>query len=962
LKFKYAYILILCIKITMSYSQGEGNIWYFGQNAGLNFNSGSPVALTNGMINTTEGCSTISDATGQLLFYSDGITVWNRNHQIMPNGSGLSGHVSSTQSAVMVPKPGSTNLYYIFTTPEKADVLGARYSIVDMNLDGGLGDITGSKNILIKTPVCEKIAVVKKDNLDEYWVVFHGFGSNSFFAYSISAAGFNNTPVVSNSGTVVSFSGSGQNDHAIGYLKFSTNGERLLCCNSYLNTELFDFDSTTGTVSNPRVIYTGTQYYGAEFSPSGDLLYLSGGGFSNPKIFQYDLTAADISSSEQLIFNSFNSEEFGALQLAQNNKIYIARNNRTSLAAINNPDAIGTNCMFQLNGVSLAPKSSKCGLPQFVQTIFEPFFKVDNLCFNSLTQFTLETSIVPNSVLWNFGDTQTSTALNPSHTYANSGNYNVSITVNTNNGSFTKNRQITIMPTPIIANTIANQQICGSPLMIFDLSQFNSPLLGSQSSTVFGVDYFSSLSDAANHVNALPLNSNLQSGINTFYAKIFNRSNKECSAITSFSVDFFLNPMANMPNNIFKCDVNNTGLGVIDLQNNTSAILGTQNTTQYLVSYYLNQNDADNNSNPLSLNYNNISNPQTIYARVETSNPGATCFATTFFQIGFNAIPTANQPPDLFECDLGADGVEVFDLSQQSSVILNTQSATDFTVSYHLSASDANTGINGVSANFDNSTNPQTIYVRLENKLNALCFTTTSFELHLLAEPILNMDETYSNCEGNVLTVSAPSGFSSYTWSNGATTQSTSFSTAGSYSLTVTKDYGTVICDATKSFEVYNSNTATITNIDIQDWTDNQNVIAIEVTGNGDYEYSLDGVHYQHSNIFTGLDSGQYTVHVNDIKGCGETTEEVLLLMYPKFFTPNGDGVNDNWQIRFSLTEPNMEITLFDRYGKLLTNFNGLSFGWDGTYNGKLLPSTDYWFVVKRQNGKEYKGHFTLKR
>lgn len=959
------YLYLFLVNFFFCYSQGEGNIWYFGQNAGLDFNSGSPVALINGQLNTTEGCSTISTNAGQLLFYTDGITVWNKNHQIMSNGTGLMGHSSSSQSAVIVPKPGSTNLYYIFTTPEKADPTGARYSIVDMSINGSLGDVTTVKNVLINSSVCEKIAVVKKDNLDEYWVVFHGFGSNSFFAYSISATGINNTPVVSNSGTVVTISTvSGQNDYAIGYLKFSPNAERLLCCNSYLNTELFDFDSTTGTVSNARVIYTGTQYYGAEFSPSSDLLYLSGGGFNNPKVFQYNLNVNDIAASEYIVFDSFNSDGFGALQLAPDNKIYIARNDRANLSVINNPDNFGNGCNFQFNGISLAPKTSKIGLPQFVQTIFNPYFTVVELCLNSNTQFNLNTTIVPNSVLWDFGDAQTSNSLNPTHQYSNAGNYNVSVTITTNNGSFTKNKLITIMQSPVISNPITNQTVCGSANTTCSLSQFNTVVLGSQSSAIFGVAYFSTLTDAVNHTNILPSNANLVQGINTFYAKVYNRSNLDCFALEDFAVELYMNPVANISNNIFFCDAtSNTGIGTFNLQSNETLILGGQNPSQYNVTYHLTQNDADLNSNPLPLNYQNTSNPQTIYARVETNSQALNCYATTSFQIGFYRKPIANQVFDLFVCDdENNDGIEQFDLTQLDNSVLGSQSITNFKIAYHYSQAEANNAINVLNQNYTNVSNPQTIYVRIENRLSPICFDLTSFQLYVKPKPVLTLNDEYSICEGNTITISAPTGFTSYLWSNGETNNSTMISQAGNYSLTVTKDYGTILCDTTKNIIVNNSNIATITQIEIKDWTDNQNTIIIHVTGDGDYEYSLDGINYQDSNYFAGLNSGQYIVYVRDKKGCGIKTEEVFLLMYPKFFTPNGDGINETWQIKFSITEPDMEIILFDRYGKFITNFKGSTFGWDGTLNGKQLFADDYWFVVKRQNGKEYKGHFSLIR
>ena len=161
-----------------------------------------------------------------------------------------------------------------------------------------------------------------------------------------------------------------------------------------------------------------------------------------------------------------------------------------------------------------------------------------------------------------------------------------------------------------------------------------------------------------------------------------------------------------------------------------------------------------------------------------------------------------------------------------------------------------------------------------------------------------------------------------------------------------------------------NSNIGTISQIITSDWTQNENTITVLLadTSSGNYEYSLNGIDYQDNNTFYGLENGEYTVYVRDKNGCGVNSEAVYLLMYPKYFTPNGDGHNDYWTIKFSKNEPNLMVTIFDRYGKSITQFNTNNFGWEGTYNGKPVPSTDYWFVVKRQNGKEHKGHFSLKR
>jgi gliding motility-associated-like protein len=201
----------------------------------------------------------------------------------------------------------------------------------------------------------------------------------------------------------------------------------------------------------------------------------------------------------------------------------------------------------------------------------------------------------------------------------------------------------------------------------------------------------------------------------------------------------------------------------------------------------------------------------------------------------------------------------------------------------------------------------------------------------------------------------------SYLWSNGSTSQAITISQHGNYSVTASLDYGNKICSTTENFTVELSNAATITNIETQDWTDTENIIIVNTSGLGNYEFSIDGINYQDSNIFSGLNSGEYTVYVRDKNGCGISEDEIFLLMYPKFFTPNGDGYNDTWAIKFSHIEPNSKVDIFDRYGKLLKKLNNTN-SWDGKYNGNELPSTDYWFVITIENGKEYKGHFSLKR
>lgn len=329
-----------------------------------------------------------------------------------------------------------------------------------------------------------------------------------------------------------------------------------------------------------------------------------------------------------------------------------------------------------------------------------------------------------------------------------------------------------------------------------------------------------------------------------------------------------------------------------------------------------------------------------------------------------NLLPVVNinQPENLVVCSETGENTSSFNLSSQNEQVLGNQNPNNFTVTYHASLVDANSGDNPLPTNYTNTSNPQTIYTRVIHNTLDVCYATTSFQIQVGEVPVLDIDETVSICDGSTTTLTATSGYNSYEWSTGETTQSITVSDAGVYSVLVKNIYGNFSCEATQTFTVVSSNVATIEYITTTDWTASNNTITVSVTGNGNYEFSLDGINYQPENTFTNLSPGEYIVYITDLNGCGTTTNQVFLLNYPSFFTPNDDGFNDNWRIKFSNIEPELQVIIFDRYGKLLTAFNGDDYGWDGTYNGKKMPTSDYWFLVKRANGKTYRGHFTLKR
>lgn len=445
-------ILIFFLFVKISYAQKESHVWYFGNKAGLDFRSGAPVAVQNDSIavNTIEGCATLCDSQGNLLFYTDGISVWNKKHQLMANGAGLMGNFSSTQSAVIAPQPGSDQLYYIFTVDNNARKNGLRYSLVDIKQENGLGQVI-SKNTPLITPVTEKVTAVRHGNKEDIWVITHLWDSDAFYAYLLTDKGIVNVadPVISHTGVVHG----GDNTNSIGYMKASPDGSKIALGIRLRNTyELLDFDDTTGKISKP-VTFQSTDYtsaYGLEFSPDGSKLYINAS--APARIYQIDM---DNNYAVKLVGTS-TYRNAGALQLGPDGKIYFAKYRSTSLGVITNPNAAGAACHYEDSGVFLAGRESYFGLPNFIQSYFhKPPFTYSQSCSGEKTFFSIPTNSSVKQLHWNFNDPysrqNTSTELSPSHQFSKPGVYPIQLRIEYEDGiSRTSTQKIIIKPQPII--------------------------------------------------------------------------------------------------------------------------------------------------------------------------------------------------------------------------------------------------------------------------------------------------------------------------------------------------------------------------------------------------------------------------------------------------------------------------------------------------------------------------------
>jgi gliding motility-associated-like protein len=431
-----------------AWAQPEASNWYFGQAAGLTFNQNPPAGLTDGLIRVEEGSASISDHQGNLLCYSDGNNVYNKRHQLVENGSGLAGNTSSTQGVLLIPQPGNDSLIYVFTIGAVEELLenGFKYSILNSKANNGQGKII-SKNNLLLDETYERISAVRHCNRQDVWIVVRRNNSDLYYAYLLTAAGMQPNPVISASGFVVN----GDIRYNIGGMKFSGTGDRLATAFGYgLNkVELLQFNNRTGQFSNgivfsaehitQQVGFPGA--YGIEFSPDGRFLYVNAYlDIFSSFIYQFDATvpvASAIIASRYIAHAETSGSGAGALQVGPDGKIYAAFRGKPSLTVIANPNAAGAACLVQPDFVSLDPSGQRrcsAGLPIFDQGYFDPtvinydFTRTGNC--SSLTQlFQINRITGIDSVRWQFGDNQTSTAFQPQHTFAAPGLYDIALTI-----------------------------------------------------------------------------------------------------------------------------------------------------------------------------------------------------------------------------------------------------------------------------------------------------------------------------------------------------------------------------------------------------------------------------------------------------------------------------------------------------------------------------------------------------
>ncbi|KGO94910.1 T9SS C-terminal target domain-containing protein [Flavobacterium subsaxonicum] len=764
-----------CIAVLLcsfaGFAQKQGAIWYFGGFAGLDFNSGAPAVLTDNALSTGEGCSTISDANGNLLFYTNGVKIYNKNHQVMANGGDLQGSISSSQAAIIVKKPLAADIYYIFTTQSFDGYmpLGLNFYEVDMSLNNGLGQMV-AKNWVpagqpnpapIYTPVAEKITAVKHADGEKVWVITHGAdNSQDFVAYLISSTGVSTTPVISSVGTVYDnyFIPVGllEENNLTGCLKASPDGTKLASAIGYNSSmfvttplltkglELLDFDAATGVVSNAQMIST-LKSYGVEFSPNSQVLYASSTTSLNPnQIYQYDVTLATtaaIQASQTLITTQAG---IGTLQLGIDGKLYGAKlMGGSALHVINKPNVLGGACDFQGSAVPLGSASCYNGLPNFLTSLFAEEIEFNGVCAGSPTMFNVSPYSNIQSATWNFGDptsgtANTSTNVMPSHTYSQGGTYTVTVDfVSFGGQSLQITDTVIIAPAPV-ANTAPNLTVCQNQASaLFNLTAQTAVILGTQLPADYTVTYHTTQADADAGTNALTGDLSAYSSTGqTIYVRVIKNAGSVCYSTTSFQLIIAPQPVANPVGPLTLCDTGAIdGFTAFNLTQQESTLLGGQ--TGLTVAYYTSQANAEAGTSPIvtQSTFTNTTNPQTIYVALTNT---AGCKAYTLFTVSVTAAPVLPALPNLQSCDVApTDGFAAFNLTQQSAALLAGQ--TGATVAYYTGQANAEAGANPIvtPSAFTNTTNPQTIYAVVTNAAD--CFSIATFNLEVT--PVLQLPQ-----------------------------------------------------------------------------------------------------------------------------------------------------------------------------------------------------------------------------
>ncbi len=930
------FIFFAGISSFMVHAQKEMDHWIFGQRVHLDFSTGVPVQVAGTSLTQIEGTAVMSDANGTLLFYTDGQTVWTAAHAVMSNGTGLMGHSSSAQSALIIPWPGSDSLYYIFTSPEQGTMNGGiHYSVVDMSLNGGAGGVINtSKNILLRQPATEKLTAVKHCNGTDFWFLTRGWNNNEFYAYHVTASGINTTPVISLSPYNLATAAAGIGNPAkIGYIKASPSGTRIAAFHYWLNMiELGEFNPWTGQLSSiltlPAIPATSqtapppngyVNTYVGEFSPDERKLYTLTSWWVNSMpaasvvLYQFDVSVMNTTAIEnsrytvdslRVLAGVGSTDGPGCIQIANNGKIYAGYMQHTALSVINNPNNSGAACGYQRNIIPLTGNTRMNGgfpnfFPYFAVPATQSDFSFTGNCEGPDVDF--QSTVSPNidSIRWDFGDPASGsanhdTAVSSQHRFTAPGLYHVRLLVYKAAASICFNN---LIDTVIQDVFIPHLDIGRDTSFCAD-----SARLPIQPLRFPGGAYLWSTGDTTPAITVR------QTG--TYW---LHQDMHGCVARDTIDIVLDSDLEVNLGNDTSIC------LSVVPLILKSPQPPGTK----YLWSTGMSDSQAI------------VTTSGIYWLKVESRD----CKASDTIHVTVIPDPVVFIGPDTIICEQTPlrTGTEISDPS--ATYTWNTGSSTPY-----IYVSE--TGSYNLEVNLDGCVVSDTI------NITAMPTPETGLEdQDICPEQIISLD---GSCGAN----------SAYTWSTGDTTPVISVAAAGTYWVRIVTEHRCIGVD-TVTLTYYPKPVV---------WLGRDTTVCEEtplVLRPG--QINVDALTWSDGStgdVLTVKYGGEYIVTA--INKCGTGSDTVVVknifcdIWVPNAFTPNGDGVNDVFRVLGNTGRLEfLSLSVFNRWGERLFHTGDRNQGWDGIYKGSAALMGTYVYMLEYSiAGKPVlqKGNFHLLR
>jgi len=880
---KYNFLLFLVFH-GFIYSQSQTNHWNFGNKAALNFNNGTVNVLNDSEMDTPAGSASISDKLGNLLFYTNGQTVWNKNHTIMENGEGLAGEIINTQTSIIIPKPGTDEKYYIFCTrvngTTSTPLLGKGVYLAEIEISSTypLGKVL-TRFQPLRGASTERITAVHHKDGKAIWLITFGEAGgatnevkNTFSSYKIDENGLN-PPLHSVQEETVSASGA---------MKASPNGQFIAIADQEDRyVYLYNFDNETGAITANTKIFADTGLaapkspYGIAFSRNSKMLYYTGLVGNTGSINQYSIENPfpndPLYSPKKELFSS-SGTRFGSIQLANDSKIYVAlfeqETNGISalqkLGTINFPEENGFNAQYTHNALDLSSGGSNKGLPNFIQSYFASRILTENKCVG--TSFTLTAVSYANidTIAWDFGDGNTSAGLTANHMYTSPGTFTIKATLGIGGTPVVIYKSITVYPLP---DLLANQELTQCDEDNDGISNFNLLNIGEkisanyQSETFFfyktqnDLDLDIQISNPTDFINTIPNQK--------IFTKVINENNCENSSSFFLKAQFVqLNTISSMYTCENSDDIDGNAEGWFNLRTKETDIkieLDLPDTS--LFSFFPTFQDAKLKTNAFSGIINSSSRP--IWVRVDDRL-------------------------------LGCNGIQSFDLVVNDAVEINLQE------SYTIC--------------FDTNSNPPIIAYGGS--------TNNRYEWRNASNSIISTEQNFILKEPGFYTHIA------YKTQNGITC-----STSKEFEVNVKKSptFREIIVDTA---------TPNIT-LDIEITGNSSYLYSIDNSN-----FFGNGTNYQFNNVSPGIVT-VYVKDVENCEPPIQKDVSIIGFPKFFSPNNDGSNDRWSVKGATPTFFTKIDIVIFNRYGTVMhviTSENPE--GWDGEYKGKTVPSGEYWFTA----------------